>query len=291
MLPVFRRFDHRHTMGRENEHHQGSSAAMTTEDASDVPAIRENELLQLTPLRGMEWHEEIASTNDRAIELAGSGEVAMPHLIIAERQSAGRGRGRNRWWSQSGGLLFSALVETGSPDGAPPRSRLALSAGLAVCESIERLLPGCDVRVKWPNDVYVNDRKICGILVEMAGASAVVGIGLNVNNSFETAPPDLQKTAISMRDATGRQFDRTELLVAIVNRLIEASGTLRDDEDDDLLARWSPRCYLTGRIVRIEVGDRSTVGRCRGIDEEGALVLDTESGPTRHLSGVISAID
>lgn len=263
-----------------------------TEPSTDPFAIRRAEILERTPLAGAEWHGEIASTNDRALEIATAADGPIPHLIMADQQSAGRGRGGNRWWSQPGGLLFSLLVEI-RPDGkAPHRSRLALTAGLAVCESIEKLLPDKTVRVKWPNDVYVNDRKICGILVEMVQSRAVVGIGLNVNNSIENAPDELKSTATSMMDVGGHPFDRTALLTDIVGRLLDESGRLREDvEDNDLLARWSPRCFLTGKIVRIDIGSRSTVGRCRGIDEEGALMLDTESGPTRHLSGTILIIE
>jgi BirA family transcriptional regulator, biotin operon repressor / biotin---[acetyl-CoA-carboxylase] ligase len=250
--------------------------------------LRWDDIRRSIPLGGIEAHEVIASTNDRALELAADGHLALPFLVAAERQTAGRGRGANRWWSSPGSLAFSVVVESPTSEVDPARRpRIALVAGLAVCEAIETLLPGCEVRVKWPNDVYVAGRKVCGILVESRPPRVVVGIGINVNNAAAEAPAELRGTVISLRDAGGRAFDRTDVLTGVLRRLCASLGEFERGEDD-LLSRWAPRCFLTGRIVRIESGGRATDGRCRGIDEEGALMLDTEAGLSRHVAGAVT---
>src|SRR5690349_2367368 len=116
-----------------------------------------------TFVRHIEQHEEIGSTNDRAMELAVERDLPVPALVIAERQIAGRGRGGNVWRSGAGALTFSLVIER--PAGLP-RERMALlslAAGLAAREAVVGAAPGHDVKVKWPNDVYLDGRKVCGI--------------------------------------------------------------------------------------------------------------------------------
>src|SRR5579862_3978982 len=151
---------------------------------------------------GYEFHSEIGSTSDRAAELVKQPRLACPFLVLAERQTAGRGRGSNWWWSAPGGLTFSLALDArqcGLPVERLPL--VALAAGLAVCDAIEPLLPGVAVRLKWPNDVYVAGRKACGILVEAPGVSParlIVGIGINVNNTFAAAPRELQQVGTAL---------------------------------------------------------------------------------------------
>ena len=115
----------------------------------------------------IDYHESIGSTSDRALELAARGETALPLLVAAERQTAGRGRGTNRWLTADGALTFSLALEA-----APSVLRheqwphIALVAGIAVCDALRAHLPAADLRVKWPNDVFLAGRKVCGILSE-----------------------------------------------------------------------------------------------------------------------------
>src|SRR5262245_50492595 len=109
-------------------------------------------------------HHTLASTNDRALELATRGDPKLPLLVLAERQTLGRGRGANRWWSAPGALTFSLAIDgrlgTTPPQSLPPWS---LAAGLAVCEALADLVPRGDWRVKWPNDIFLSGRKVGGI--------------------------------------------------------------------------------------------------------------------------------
>ena len=118
-------------------------------------------------VREVEFHEEIGSTNDRAAELACGGQLECPVLVLAAHQTGGRGRASNRWWSAPGALTFSLVLDAhhvGLPDQRWPQ--IALAAGAAVGEAIEKTIPQAAVRLKWPNDVYLAGKKTCGILVE-----------------------------------------------------------------------------------------------------------------------------
>lgn len=251
-------------------------------------------LLAETFLRQVEHHAEFGSTNDRALELALGGDLELPYLVLADKQTAGRGRGVNRWWAGDGALTFSLLVELPaelSPERAP---LLALVTGLAVCETLRELLPGEPVGLKWPNDVWLRNRKICGILIESphsAARRAVIGVGLNVNNSLDAAPDDVRARAIAMVDASGKLLDRIDVLARFL-RQFASLWALLPDASFDWSARWGPYCVLTGRAVRIDQGPRSIVGVCHGIDPDGALLLRTETGRLqRCLSGIVAAIE
>lgn len=247
-----------------------------------------------TFLRGVEYHAEIASTNNRALELCADVELPVPFLVLADHQTAGRGRGSNRWWSSDGAILFSVIVdaaEYGLPESRWPQ--ISLTAGAAVCQSLQGLL-GAEISVglKWPNDVWLNGRKAAGILVEIPATlrgRLVIGVGLNVNNSFEAAPPELAKLATSMRDQTGVESDRREVLVSLLRQLDEDLRCLAAS-DLTLTERWRSLCVLRDRTVSLDTGQQQVTGRCLGIAEDGALRLQTESGEQRLYGGVVSRI-
>lgn len=236
---------------------------------------------------------ELPSTNDLAIELATRGETACPFLVIAERQTSGRGRGENKWWAGLGAITASLVIDTHAED-IPPAvwPKLSLTVGLAVCQTLEELVPRLTVRLKWPNDVYLQGRKVCGILVETTSSQAnaiVIGVGVNVNNSLEDAPAELQATATSLADEAHRDFDRTAVLLQMLARLAELTPTIRRD-DSSLSEAFRQRCLLEGRTLTVQVGNRSVSGVCHGIDHEGALLVRSESGLERCFGGVVSQI-
>lgn len=252
-----------------------------------------------TDLRQIEFHAELPSTNDRALQVADQPGAVLPALILAEEQTAGRGRGANRWWSGPGALTFSWIIET-APLGLSTRHRpkLSLTAGLAVCEALQKLLeesqpPALRFQLKWPNDVFLQQRKLAGILVEMPPGRPerlVVGIGVNLNNSLEAAPPDVREAAVSLIDVRGEPVSRTEALVAILRRLRACVEQSVADEDR-LMRRWEERSLLRGSMVQLDLGPRTVVGMCRGIDADGALVLQTEYGLERFFSGVVGSLE
>ncbi len=245
-----------------------------------------------TFLRGAEHHVEINSTNDRALELCRDAELPVPYLVLADQQTSGRGRGANRWWSSDGALLFSIIVD--AAEFALPESRwpqVSLTVGVTVCEVLGNVSSAA-VGLKWPNDIWLNDRKVCGILVEIPPVQRgrlVIGIGLNVNNSFAAAPPELQTIATSLRDEVGAEFDRANLLNDVVRQL-DADLRRLAENDSSLPSRWQSRCVLRERTVSLDTSQQVVTGRCLGIANDGALRLQTPSGEQRFYGGIVRRI-
>lgn len=242
------------------------------------------------PLAGVEYHPEIASTNDRAMELARNSELLTPHLVLADKQTAGRGRGSNRWWSQNGALTFTVIYDLALPTARWPQ--ISLSVGLAVCEVLSARLPREQIGLKWPNDVHLAGKKVCGILVEIPSQRPgrfVIGIGLNVNNSPATAQAELTTIATSMFDVSGQEFDRSEVLIAVIRALDRELRQLQNDSSD-LQSRWQALCVLQGEQVQLTAGEKVVSGRCEGIDADGALVLMTERGRETFFGGIVRRV-
>ncbi len=248
-------------------------------------------ILEATFVEQIELHHAIESTNDRALELACEPGLHTPLLVLAETQTEGRGRGSNLWWAQPGALTFSLVVEADALQLAPRQwPQASLTVGLAVCEVIEDFLDESAVQLKWPNDVYVRRRKVCGILIELPPQQKqviVIGIGINVNNSAQNAPGDLQSSAIALCDVAQREFALTEVLVRVLVRLRDRIDWI-GRRDEELRTRYRERCLLTGRTVHFDSGTRELVGLCRGIDDDGALVIETVNQTERCFAGVIT---
>ncbi len=244
-----------------------------------------------TFIKRIEHHLELASTNDFAIEQLRAADAAeLPLLVLAERQTRGRGRGDRSWWSADGALTFTVVLPLNAL-GLPPgrRPMLAMAAGLAVRDAIGDLIPGATLRLKWPNDVFLNDRKVCGILIESPARPmdvSVVGIGVNVNNAFAQAPPEIRRRAVSMIEVSGEANDLTEVLIRILRNLNDDTRTLIR-QPEAIVARCRAVCLLTGSEIGIRTGPRTVYGRCEGIDEDGRLILQTARGTERFASGTI----
>jgi BirA family biotin operon repressor/biotin-[acetyl-CoA-carboxylase] ligase len=234
-----------------------------------------------------EHHPTLGSTNDRARECLGDGEPT-PLLVVADRQTRGRGRGTNRWWTGPGCLAFSLLL---APETTPsdPRRRplVALAAGVAVVDAIRPLVDQRPVGLHWPNDVFVGDRKLSGVLVEVPSeGSHIVGIGVNTNNSLADAPEEIRDRAITLHDLTGRRHDQTGILVEILKHFQRALDQVRECPDA-LAGRANELCLQIGRTLAIRNGAESATGRCAGIAPNGALLLDTPDGRREFHGGTL----
>ena len=252
----------------------------------DLPRIRSSPFLVT-----VEHCAEIGSTSDRALELARQEKLVLPLLVLADRQTGGRGRGSNQWWGAEGSLTFSLLLDARKLNIASEAwPVLSLSTGLAICEALEDLVPGGDFGVKWPNDVYCAGRKLCGILIESPSASAgrvVVGVGVNVNNSLAAAPRELQTTALSLADYLQRPLDMTAVLLALLSRLTERWQELGRGGFGPQAGDFRRRCVLDGRTIQVVSGPRTIIGRCLSIGDDGSLILQTESGREQIASGTV----
>jgi BirA family biotin operon repressor/biotin-[acetyl-CoA-carboxylase] ligase len=243
----------------------------------------------------VEWLDRADSTNDRGLSLASQPTTRTPLLIGADRQDAGRGRGANHWWGADGALMFSVVVsmrDFGLSQSAWPR--FSLVTGIAISETLGSFLPASGVGLKWPNDVWLSKRKVCGILIEQGALfpdRLVVGIGLNVNNSFEAAPADQRAIATSMVDAAhGVPFSRTDVLLRFLDRWRALVQQLADG-DVNLVARWSQFCVLSGNPVTVTSGHQETTGMCVGIDDDGSLLLRTAFSTERCYAGTVRLLD
>jgi BirA family transcriptional regulator, biotin operon repressor / biotin---[acetyl-CoA-carboxylase] ligase len=253
----------------------------------DLPRI-----IAETCVRRIEYHVELPSTNDFALRLLRDDEPGdLPILVLAARQTRGRGRGDHRWWSSEGALTFSLLTAL-DPRELPLERRplLALAVGRAVRDALGEMLPTAVVQLKWPNDVYLNGRKVCGILIELPARPAdlcVIGIGVNVNNSFHAAPVEIRERAISLADATDRPaYELTDVLISILQHF-EAEMQTLVRQPEAIVDRWQKHCMLTGRWIGLRTETQCTWGHCRGIDWTGRLIIDTPQGPQTFSSGTI----
>ncbi len=238
---------------------------------------------------GVEYYETLSSTQDRALQLARNpGIVALPLLIVAEEQTAGRGRGTNRWWTARGSLAFSLLFDPAdwslSRDALPERS---LAVGIAIVETIQPLISSHRAGLHWPNDVFASRQKLAGVLIDvLPGGRHVVGVGLNVNNTLAGAPDDVRARATSLCELAGHAFDRTTLLIDLLASL-EAALRAAGADANAFGQRFQQQCLQLGEELTLEVGGQRTMGRCAGIATDGALLLETPSGLRKFYSGVL----
>lgn len=254
------------------------------------PFTRErlDSLVAETGIVRVEFHEEIASTSTRGMELARQGEIG-PLLVLAARQTAGRGRGGKAWWSGEGGLTFSLLTNA-LPQG-DHSARLALAVGVALCEALEPFAGAQPLQLKWPNDIMVRGRKLAGVLIEVPGGApprAVIGIGLNVGR-LDQAPPDVQTSAISLAELQQEEPDKINLLKAILPHLNDVLEELTSNPAG-LADRWRQHSFLDGRHVEIELpGGGRLEGLAQSIDDAGALLVSTDSGEESCRSGIVAS--
>jgi BirA family transcriptional regulator, biotin operon repressor / biotin---[acetyl-CoA-carboxylase] ligase len=230
------------------------------------------------PLEGPVVHlDRTGSTNDVARGLASAGAPAGT-VVLAEEQTAGRGRQGRVWVAAPGRTLTLSIVVRG---GGERLGLLPLTAAVAVCETCERVAP---VRcgVKWPNDVWIDEHKVAGILVEARPQEgwAVLGIGLNVDTSARELGDDLRETATSLRIATGAEVGRAPALQALLDRLAEWLAA----DSEMLLGAYRERDALHGRRIAWASGDHTLEGEASGIDEEGNLVVFGAGGKRTALS-------
>lgn len=234
--------------------------------------------------REIEHHARIGSTQDRARALAEAGYG--PALVVADDQSAGRGRQGRAWVAPAGTSLLASWVYRPLP--ADP-ALFALLAGVAVARALQTL--GVDgARLKWPNDVQLGGKKVAGTLADAItgpdGGAVVLGIGVNVRQSAQDLG-DLAATASSLA-IEGHDIDRLALLARITTQLDALAGS--PDERRDALDEWRARSSVLGREVEVRGAAGSVRGLAREIAEDGALVLETASGDQRILAGEVSLV-
>ncbi|CAN5213557.1 biotin--[acetyl-CoA-carboxylase] ligase [soil metagenome] len=229
----------------------------------------------------VDFHEEIGSTQQRARELARENA---PHgtLVISRVQRSGRGRLGRNWGSPPGGLWMSVVLRLDLAPHLTPRVTPAAAVGVA--KALRGF--GVEARIKWPNDLLVKERKVCGILAESGGRDpdrfVVLGIGINAN----VDPQDLGASsghATTLRSELGRDVDLLELLGAVLRNLDFEIGRLRDF--GAIMDDWRALDCTLGRRVRVRRFGEAVEGKALDLGPEGQLIIQTDSGPVEVFEG------
>lgn len=223
------------------------------------------------------YFREIDSTMDAARELAKKG-AEEGTIVIAEEQTHGRGRLSRQWLSPQGGIYFTIILR---PRISPVyATRVNLMAAVAIAATIRKLF-GLEAELKWPNDVLIAGKKVCGILAEMdAEMDAVhfvnVGIGINANNTVAR----FQKTATSLREVLGREIFRKAFLSALIAEIERRQPLLMKAH---LLKEWKELSATLNKEVRVMSLGEEVIGQAIDIDATGALILKTKDGSLRTV--------
>lgn len=236
------------------------------------------------------YHQrEVDSTNRVARELAAAGE-AEGAVVLAESQTAGRGRLGRAWSSPAGGVWMSLLLR---PNLVPYKAQLiTLMAAVAAVEATQAVA-GIQLGIKWPNDLMSNGKKVAGILTELSAEMErvnylVLGLGINVNIAAEDFPADVRGVATSLLAETGSAISRVTWVREFLEIMDREYSRSQGEGFEDVLARWRQYSVTLGCQVEVRLGDRIIFGTALNIDEEGALLVKTELGTEKFLAGEVT---
>lgn len=221
----------------------------------------------------IKYFNSIGSTNDEALAWANKGAPDLS-VVISDEQTMGRGRMDRPWFTPAGTALAFSLILRPTAAEKPFLSRLVGLAALSICEPLQKL--GLNPQIKWPNDILLNNRKIAGVLIELAWVGedvkcVVIGIGMNI---LKRAVPDtdiLRFPGTSLENALEREVAREEILRDVLAAFLSMRPELSSDE---LMNKWGAALAFRGRQVRVEMGaGKTVVGRLEGILSDGSLRL------------------
>ncbi len=226
------------------------------------------------------------STNNVALSLAAKG-AAHGTVVLAEEQTAGRGRFERRWYSEKSSGIYASIILRPplSPATAPI---LTLMTGLAVHQALSTAT-GLPMDIRWPNDVMVNGKKFCGILTEMSAEldrlhAVVLGIGINVNH--REMPPELKEIATSLRIEGRKLYSRAHLLVALLRELERKYHLLLDEGGAAIARRWAAAStYAEGKRIRVVTGSGQFLATTGGLEPNGALRVRRDDGREELMLG------
>ncbi len=248
--------------------------------------------------RRVEYRDIVDSTNNLAKRLAAEGCVEGT-AIIAERQTAGKGRLGRSWESPAGkGIYISAVLR---PDMAPAETQiLTLAAATATADALKEAT-GIGTGIKWPNDLVIEGKKVCGILLEMSSEAdrvnyIVLGIGINFSQDSEDFPGELKNRAVSLRmsaegkdSAEIKQFSKLSVIRAVLCKLDEAIGLISGGRRKDILERWRKYSITLGKTVSFKLQGIEYSGTALDITPDGKLSVECHDGVRRDLySGEVS---
>jgi len=254
----------------------------------DIPTPEEIQNNLKTKIMGKKIHyfKEINSTNFFAKQLIGK-KPPEGTIIISEIQTKGRGRKQRTWASPKGGLWFSTILYPKIP---PERGMLiTMTCSVAIAEAIKELT-NLEPVIKWPNDLLLNGKKICGILTEFDAEIdkinyVIVGIGINVNNKISD---DLKKVAISIKQAYGKQISLVNLIREIIQKIDEKYIDLKSEDFESIKKSWLNYSKIINRKISVHGEKDVLTGIVTDIDNSGCLILKTDEGFNKIISGDVT---
>ena len=235
----------------------------------------------------IKYFAEATSTNDVAKELAAKG-VKEGTIVLAETQTQGRGRLGRRWLSPEGGIWLSVILRPKIP--AKDFYQLTFMAAVAVAKTIRRMFK-LNAEIKWPNDVLVNDRKVCGILTESSVRGdavdfAVIGIGVNANVDLASFPKDLRSSVTSLEAEVKGEVGRERFLCALLKELENYYTMIQQKKFEFVLEEWKSLTTLFGAHVEVTSFEGKVRGLAVGVNRNGGLEVLLKNGTIRKvLSG------
>jgi BirA family transcriptional regulator, biotin operon repressor / biotin---[acetyl-CoA-carboxylase] ligase len=224
------------------------------------------------------YYPETGSTNDEAFSLGNAG-APEGTAVIADSQTGGKGRLGRSWHSPRGANIYTSVILCPKMESSEV-SRIPIMTGVAVAEVLDDYCPG-KISLKWPNDVLLNDKKVCGILsaakiTDMKIDFIVLGIGINVNMSGNQFSEEIRGTATSLFVETGREFSREDLIISLYENLEKWYKQLTLNGFGGIKEKWLNMTPMFGQKVEVVFKDEIIAGKAAGLDDDGSLILVDE---------------
>ncbi|MDD3655881.1 MAG: biotin--[acetyl-CoA-carboxylase] ligase [Atribacterota bacterium] len=211
-------------------------------------------------------------------------------IIITEQQSEGKGRLGKTWFSPAGGIWLSIILYPEIISSSI--GLITLMAAVVVANTISKLFP-IKAQIKWPNDILIDDRKVCGILTEMSTETkniqwVIVGIGINANNDSSELPEDIRKCSISLKEITGQLIPRVMLVQYLCTEWEKFYEMLKRKDFSLILEEWKLYNNIIGKRIRLDTEEKIIAGEAINISDKGALIFKTDDGKTMEIiSGTV----
>ena len=230
--------------------------------------------------------ESMSSTNDYAKKIAKKDE-SEGTIIFADEQTGARGRKQRPWSSPKGGLWFSVILRPPIPP--PEAMKVTMCAACALAKTLDKQM-AVTPSIKWPNDILINDKKVCGILTELSAEIdtinyLIIGIGLNVNNNL---PKELERVGTSLKKETKKTVKNLPLLVEILESLDRFYISLLNDDSEIIRKTWISYSSTIGSKVSIQTEKEKIIGKAIDLGINGELILQTSHGEKKIITGDIT---
>jgi len=245
----------------------------------DLPRLRAG----IKPFR-LHWFPRLRSTNDHAAALRKRGTLFAPAMVLTGHQLAGRGRGSNTWWSGDGSVTVTFVF---AADEYLAPYHVPLIAGLAARDAAAEVCGDDRIKLKWPNDLLYDGKKLTGLLCERVYKADLIGIGMNVNVDLKQIPQPLRSRVTGLSQIADRPIDPNELLIALARRLHVLLSNRNEQSFATILQAYDHHHALVDRKVTVlgSPGEPPIKGVCQGLDDMGRLLLRDRKTVHRVIAG------